>query len=273
MGQPRIPNPIAVVVGQVLGAYYYNHRRLNNLFIEKGAPGDAPEGNCEDKCIEWLKRASGDQTVDALAVLGGVLEQLMEVDRPPLGQSVKTLEEYRQRVREVLGRFGLSYHTGGRILGATAGVPTRSLETILRARDLQALETEFDRALSTIEQDPAAAITAACATIESLCRVYIEDEGLAMPSDQSIKPLWKAVQGHLGLDPSQVADDDLRRILSGLISIVDGLGAFRTHVGSAHGRGRAAYRPSPRHARLSVHAAHTLAVFVLETWDARTEKR
>jgi hypothetical protein len=50
---------------------------------------------------------------------------------------------------------------------------------------------------------------------------------------------------------------------------VDGLGALRTHVGSAHGRGRQAYRTSPRHARLAVHAAHTLTTFVLETWDAR----
>ena len=128
---------------------------------------------------------------------------------------------------------------------------------------------EFERALSTIETDPAAAVTAACATIESLCRVYIEDEGLVMPSDQSIKPLWKAVQPSLGLDPSQIADDDLKRILSGLTSIIDGLGAFRTHVGSAHGRGRGSYRPSPRHARLVVHSAHTLTVFVIETWDAR----
>jgi hypothetical protein len=269
MAPSRIPNPVAVVVGQVLGAHYYNHRRLNNLFVEKGAPGERPEGNCEDKCIEWLKRASTDESVDAFSVLGGVLEEFMEVDRPPIGTSEKALEQSRQRVRDALAKFGLSYHTGGRIIGANAGAPTRSLESILRARDLTALETEFDRALGTIELDPAAAVTAACATIESLCRVYIEDEGLAMPSDQSIKPLWRVVQAGLGLDPSQIADDDLKRILSGLTSIVDGLGAFRTHVGSAHGRGRTAYRPSPRHARLAVHSAHTLAVFVVETWDAR----
>ncbi len=128
---------------------------------------------------------------------------------------------------------------------------------------------ESQRALASVETDPGAAITAACASVESLCHVCIEDEGLTPPTDQSIKPLWKVVQAHLGLDPSQLADDDLKRILSGLTSIVDGLGALRTHVGSAHGRGRRPYRPSPRHARLAVHAAHTLAIFVLETWDAR----
>jgi len=266
---PRIPNPVSVVVGRALGAHYFNHSRLNNLFVEKGAPGDPPPGNCEDKSIEWLKRASADTVVDALSVLGGVLEELMEVEHTRYGQSLAALHESRQKVTQALAKFGLSYHNGGRILVANSGAATRSLESVLRARDLPALEMEFQRALSTIETDPAAAVTAACATIESLCKVYIEDERLGMPSDQSIKPLWRVVQSNLGLDPSQIADDDLKRILSGLTSIIDGLGAFRTHVGSAHGRGRDSYRLSPRHARLVVHSAHTLTVFVIETWDAR----
>ena len=269
MTEPRIPNPVAAVVGEVLGSYYYSHRRLNTLFMEKGAPGDPPDGNCCDKCVQWLKRASSDPTVDALAILGGVLEEFMEVDRSGYADSSEAQERGRQRVHDILARYGLSYHTGGRIVGSRTGAPTRSLESILHARDLGALEVEFQRAISTVETDPAAAITAACATLEALCTVYIGDEGLQLPSDQTLKPLWKVVQTHLGLDPARLADDDLKRILSGLISIVDGLGALRTHVGSAHGRGRQAYRASPRHARLAVHAAHTLTMFVLETWEAR----
>lgn len=265
----RIPNAVAVVVGRELGSHYYNHRLLENLFVEKGAPGERPEGNCEDKCIEWLKRCSADPSIDALAVLGGVLEEFMEVDHPRNSNSLANLEDARRKVEAILSKHGLTCQVGGRILGGAAGAPTRSLESVLRARDLPALNREFDRALAAIDSDPASAVTAACATIESLCRVYIEDEALTMPSEQSIKPLWKSVQANLGLDPSQIADDDLRRILSGLTSVVDGLGAFRTHVGSAHGRGRTAYKPLPRHARLAVHAAHTLALFVLETWDAR----
>jgi hypothetical protein len=251
MNEPRIPNPVAAVVGEVLGSYYYNHRRLNTLFMEKGAPGDPPDGNCSEKCVQWLKRASSGITVDALALLGGVLEEYMEVDTSGYLSSSDAQQKGRQRVHDVLARHGLSYHNGGRILGASLGAPTRSLDSILRARDLGALEVEFQRAISTVETDPAAAITAACATLEALCKVYIEDEGLQLPGDQTVKPLWKVVQAHLGLDPARLADDDLKRILSGLISIVDGLGSLRTHVGSAHGRGRQAYRPSARHARLA----------------------
>jgi hypothetical protein len=43
-----------------------------------------------------------------------------------------------------------------------------------------------------------------------------------MPSDQILKPLWKAASKHLGLDPGSIADDDLKKILSGLNSIVNG---------------------------------------------------
>lgn len=269
MSTPRIPNPVAAVIGEVLGDHYYHHQTLNNLFWEKGAPGDPPEGNCVQKCVAWLKRASQDPKVDALAVLGGVLEKFMEVDRPRYLDTQEGLERRRQRVRDILGKYGLSYHPGSKIMGASGAAPTRSLEAILRSRDLAALQVEFDRALKNVEVDPAAAVTAACAIVEAVCKVYLEDEKLPLPSEQTIKPLWKAVQATLGFDPAQMADDDLKRVLSGLTSVVDGIGAFRTHVGSAHGRGRQAYRPTPRHARLALHAAHTLTTFVLETWEAR----
>ncbi|MCY4059405.1 MAG: abortive infection family protein, partial [Gammaproteobacteria bacterium] len=51
--------------------------------------------------------------------------------------------------------------------------------------------------------------------------------------------------------------------------VVDGVGSLRTHIGSAHGRGRKSYSVHARHARLAVHASHTLVAFVLETWGQR----
>ena len=58
-------------------------------------------------------------------------------------------------------------------------------------------------------------------------------------------------------------------VLQGLYSIADGVAALRTHEGSAHGRSSAkTYRLAARHARLTVHAAYTMALFILETWEA-----
>ena len=50
-------------------------------------------------------------------------------------------------------------------------------------------------------------------------------------------------------------------------SIVDGIGAFRTHAGSAHGGGKLRYNVQSRHAKLTVNASHTLALFLIETWE------
>ena len=146
-------------------------------------------------------------------------------------------------------------------------LPAKSLGLLLRERDLAAIDREFSRCMENVESDPPAAITAACSILESVCKVYIEDKDLEMPSKQSIVPLWKIVSNHIGLEPSRFEDDDIRKILSGLISVVNGIGSLRTHTGSAHGRGKNSYRVQARHARLTVNASYTLVGFVLETWQ------
>ncbi len=73
-------------------------------------------------------------------------------------------------------------------------------------------------------------------------------------------------------DPGAIEDDDVKKVLSGMTSAVDGIGSLRTHTGSAHGHGRRAYRLEARHARLAIHASHTLVGFFIETWDVRKQK-
>lgn len=90
-----------------------------------------------------------------------------------------------------------------------------------------------------------------------------------MPAKQDLQGVWTIVRKHLGLDPSTLSDKDLQQILTGIISVVHGIGALRTHASSAHGAGRITYRLEPRHARLAIHSAHTVALFVLESWQQR----
>ena len=54
----EIPVPVAVVVGGILGSYYYNHRVIISLFLESGAPEEIPPGNCSDQVTTWLKEAN-----------------------------------------------------------------------------------------------------------------------------------------------------------------------------------------------------------------------
>jgi hypothetical protein len=263
-----LPIPLCSVVADVLGSYHYHHKSLELLFYEAGAAGEVPDGNCVTKCESWLKRMHND-VPDPAAVLGKVLEKFMEVDD---SFRADVQEPGRKRIRDMLAKHGFTYHTGGIILGAAAALPTKALRELLKARDLGEVDKEFDRALAHVESDPPAAIAAACSILESLFKVYIEDNKLEMPGDQSLKPLWKITSKHLGFDASTVEDEDLRKILSGMNSVVDGIGSLRTHRSTAHGQGRRAYRIQGRHARLAVHASHTIVGFVLETWDERKQR-
>lgn len=273
---PKIPPALIGTVSPIL-ADTYTHSQLNSLFLAHGFPGDPPEGNKVDKCQSWLRR--GNKLLpDALLSFGQLIAEYMDRETPA-GSSTWQADERasRETIAKAFGRESLSYKRGGLIFGAAVSGPSRSLAERLRSNGIGALEQEYQRAYAAIESDPPTAVTAACAILESVCKTYLEAEGHVLPKKQVLGVLWHETAKQLKLQPGQVVDDDLRRILQGLSSIADGVAAIRTHEGSAHGRsghvpqGKTRYLLLPRHARLAVHAAHTIALFVLETWDARTK--
>ena len=264
----KIPVPVMAVVSDVIGTHY-THAQIDNIMETAGIERESPPvGNRQVKTRGWLQHAN--KTLpDPLATLGRVIIELMEVRNSSAQWDADVVEPYRERVRKALGEYGLAYVKGGDIATIGSTAISTTLQQIIEARDLAGLQTEFDRIYENVESDPAAAVTASCALLESLFKTYIEDEKLEMPSDQSIKPLWRAVRKDLNFDPALVNDDDLKTILSGLAAIIEGTGSLRTHKGSAHGRGKTVYNLKPRHARLAAHAAFTLASFVLESWSER----
>lgn len=270
----KIPIAVAAIVNQTLSG---SHTTLDALFREAGAPGDPPDLPHASKWKAWLLRANDDPTVDPYQVLGKVLEEFMEVspdggDDPIDVFGIKFMsprqewKDRKARIEEALALHGLKYVPGGKILSSFESTPIDSIRKALANADLRAVDVEFERTMKSVDQDPASAITAGCSMLEALFREYLESRGLEEPSKLTLKPLWKSVQKDIGFDPSLQTDQDLQRILSGLSSIVDGIAALRTHGGSAHGGGKYRYSMKPRHARLLVNSAHTIAAFVLETW-------
>ena len=263
----EIPSPVISVVAEFVSSKE-SHASLDSLFVYADAPGDPPEGSKHTKALAWLRRANKDLAIDPLKILGRIVENYMERLIDPENEWDKPLVPFREKIKHLLANSGLQYERGGRIV-ALLGTPTRTLAEFIRNRDFGALEVEFQRATANAEGNPREAVSAAANILESVCKIYIEDEGLEMPSKQDLQNVWNPVRKHLGFDPSQVQDQDLQQIISGILSVVHGVGALRTHSSSAHGAGRKVYKLEPRHARLAVHAAHTLTLFVLESWAKR----
>lgn len=272
----QIPKPIIGLVSQILSDSY-THAELSMHFMHADAPGETPDGNKLLKCQTWLSRCNSDESINALKVIGKVLEDFMDrfLDFKDTwgvpNKDAEAWEAHRKRIYKALAHYGMTYQSGGVIQTIGISGATKTLEEILKARDIEAIELEFHRAMENTNIDPPASLTAACAIIESACKLYIEENNLNPPKEATVKPLWNTVARDLNFDPSKVEDDDLKKILTGLSSIVDGIGALRTHAGSAHGRGELRYKIQPRHARLATHASHTLTVFLLESWDNKNK--
>lgn len=267
----KIPSSVIGAVSSVLAAYYYSHSSLNNLFMESGAPGEAPDGNCEKKCSDWLKRCNEDSSINALEVLGRVIQNYMDQDtRISLwgNKQNEPLIDGQNRIRDSLARNQLSYQVNGYVTLAGAGLASKTLAVYFKTGDFASIEAEFKRAVDQIEKDPHSAITAACAIVEAFCKTFIETRGLEMPRDQSIVPLWNNVKSHLGLNIDATLQLDQKKILQGLAQIVEGVGHFRTHIGSAHGRGISPPKVQVSEARLAVHASHSLVIFLMERWES-----
>lgn len=144
--------------------------------------------------------------------------------------------------------------------------------------DFDTVQRDLDRALKSAENDPEDAVTGACSTVESVCRSVIIELGLELPAKKDISGLYRAVANPLGLAPDRPdlpaeIVQDVRKVLSGLATTLEGIGALRTHAGDAHGRERGYRRIDPRIARLSIHAASTVALFIIETWQQKYPAR
>jgi hypothetical protein len=229
------------------------------------------------KVASTPKRWSGFASIEPLKVLGRLIEAYMEEEpKRPFWDTTPTSENGespdQERLRAVLARSDLQYVKGGAIAGAL-GTASKTLEEVIKESDAPALEHEFTRALSNVEKSPREAVSAASNILESVCKVYIAENGLEMPAKQDLKPVWTVVRKDLGFDPGVVEDQDLKTILTGLLAIVDGIGALRTHASSAHGAGKTQYKLEPRHARLAIHAAHTITLFILESWKRKSAPR
>ncbi|MFD1006770.1 abortive infection family protein [Oceanisphaera ostreae] len=266
----NIPNSVIGAVASVIAGHYYSHSKLDILFMESGAPGDAPEGNCEKKCSEWLKRCNEAPEVDVLEVLGRVIQNYMDQVAPVsfFDDSPSRIKLGQERIQMALAQNQLSYRPNGYITQAGSTPISKTLEDYLKSGNFSSIEKEFERAVEHILTDPHASVTAACSIIESALKFYIEHFNLVSPNKLNVMPLWAVVQSHLKLNADATLAADQHKVLKGISSIIDGVGAFRSHIGSAHGRGSSPPSIVVAEARLVVNVAHTLVVFIMEVLHA-----
>lgn len=120
------------------------------------------------------------------------------------------------------------------------------------------------------------AIGTAKELVESVCKTILSERGISDADSLDLPALVKRTAKELNLAPEDVSEaakaaKTIKRVLSNLASITSGVAELRNNYGTGHGQKAEAQTLSPRHAKLAVGAASTLAVFLLETHQERSD--
>ncbi|QQR83342.1 abortive infection family protein [Candidatus Peregrinibacteria bacterium] len=88
----------------------------------------------------------------------------------------------------------------------------------------------------------------------------------------------KLVAKELKITPEDISEkvrgeETIKRLLSNLSTVVNGISELRNLYGSGHGKKKHYTSLEPRHARLAVGASSVLATFIIETYEKHKNKK
>jgi hypothetical protein len=138
--------------------------------------------------------------------------------------------------------------------------------------DAPAVQAFWAKALDRRATDPDGAVTAASTLLEEVCKHIIEDSGASWEAKWNVSRLYSETAKVLKLAPSQHQEEVFKTILGNCQSVVQSIGSLRNKGGDAHAGGRSRVPFKPRHAALTVNLAGSMALFLIETWQARIEE-
>jgi hypothetical protein len=136
------------------------------------------------------------------------------------------------------------------------------------------MQTEIDRINNSIESDPALAIGTSKDLVESCCKAILTEMGVPIEKRDDLPKLSKKMCTVLGLAPEGIPSEAkgvevIRRTLSNLTQMTQGIAELRGLYGSGHGRDGKHVGLEPRHARLAAASAIAFVDFATETYLKR----
>jgi hypothetical protein len=176
---------------------------------------------------------------------------------------------FRRQFPVWLRRDGFVFENG-RIASVAHVTSLANVRSIAAEFDVGHMQEQISRMTAAVESDPALAIGSAKELIETCCKTILAERGKPAKGTEDVLELVKATRAELKLLPDDVPNpakgaETIKRILSNLGTVAQGLAELRSLYGTGHGRDGKAKGVKPRHARLAVYAASALAVFLFET--------
>lgn len=174
------------------------------------------------------------------------------------------------RFQEQLRREGYVYEGGAIAFNISTTNRLADAKAIAEDFDAEHMRNQIKRIESSINVDPALAIGTAKELTESCFKTILGERGVEYGRADDLPQLGKKVFRALKLLPEGVSDaargaETIKRLLSNLATVVQGLAEVRGLYGTGHGKDGRARGVSSRHAKLCVGAATALVTFAFET--------
>lgn len=191
-------------------------------------------------------------------LVGRLITALIEYKESYRRASPSEQNEIAERCRAIANRL---------LAGGPSLVDLKQQAVLLDAKHLA---EQIRRMEDSVEKDPSLAIGTAKELIETCCKTILEERGKTISGTPNIPTLTKAAFKELKLVPEDVPDtargaDTIKRMLSNLATIGQGLAELRGLYGTGHGKHGSVSGLSTRHAKLAAGAASALVVFLFDT--------
>lgn len=161
----------------------------------------------------------------------------------------------------------------GRYVGTSVTPGVSAAKEALIGLDASYVTRQINRMEEAIPGDPDLAIGTAKELLETCCKTILHEREIAFPKNADLPQLVKRTVKELQLTPKDIPDqakaaNTIKRLLSNLATLAQGISELRNHYGTGHGKHAKTRGLTQRHAKLAVGAASTLAVFLVETHNS-----
>jgi hypothetical protein len=204
-----------------------------------------------------------------LQVFEAVLQQSEQLAAEPDEHWQKQRRKDFEKLSWCIRKDGFQWVDGLIVFGAGMPMLLGIKETATNF-DARHMADQIRRMESCLESDPSLEIGTAKELIETCCKTILAERGKPIAGSPDVSTLTKATLKELRLVPEGIPDEArgahvIKRLLSNLGTIGNGLAELRGLYGTGHGKHGSATGLGARHAKLAVGAAATLSVFLFET--------
>jgi hypothetical protein len=218
-------------------------------------------------------------------VLLGFLAQMVH---PVVRSSADEAAMMVEKLNRLLAPDGWGLKPQGEISGRPVYAPARTdtgatpaisfAHEVATRIDSEYVSQQVTRMEGAVDEDPDTAIGTAKEFVESVCKTILDERGVAYGKTDDVPTLVRKAAQTLQLTPDDIeatarAAETIKRMLMNMATLVQGSAELRNAYGTGHGKSKAQahQRLEPRHARLAVGAAATLATFLYETHETRPQ--